>query len=160
MPKHCAICIHKKRCEIDQLIINKEPYATIATRFHIKGKNPIQVIKSHVFHGHLQKIIAEAHKNEEIKKGLVLSECVREIYDLSIKAAQKAYDEDLKAYGSCMAQAKGVLEFLPSDQKNEMDKKQSGFASLYLNKAKEHYKQEREREREREAVDINGSIQT
>ncbi|MCZ7406345.1 MAG: hypothetical protein O8C67_15650 [Candidatus Methanoperedens sp.] len=142
MAKHCAICIHKFRCEIDQLIINKEPYATIATRFRIKGKNPIQVIKGHVFRGHVQKNIAETYKNEEIKKGLVLSECVKEIYNMSIRAAQKAYDEDLKAYGSCMAQAKGVLEFLPSDQKEEMDLKQSGFASLYLDKAEEHYKKE------------------
>jgi len=142
--RKCSICTHKNRCQIDDLILAKTPYNTIAHQFKIKGKDPIQTIKNHVRYKHIPKAVEDAAKlidnNNTIQIGLNISKCAQEIYDLCLKGAKKAEAEDLRALGSCISPAVKVLELLGKGDERPLDaQKDSGFSKAYLKRAKEVY---------------------
>lgn len=149
MAKKCSICSHRNRDQIDQLIVQKTPYRTIAEKFKIKAKDPIQAIKNHVRYGHISKQIREAQEkvqeSEEVRQGLELGACAKEIYDLSMGAAKLAKEEDLRAFGGCIGPAIKVLELLkPGEGKQDEPSKESGFMTGYLRRAEEVYGEEKQ----------------
>jgi hypothetical protein len=144
MAKKCSICSHRNHDQIDQLIIQKTPYRTIAEKYKIKAKDPIQAIKNHVRYGHISKQIQKAQEevqeSEEVRQGLELGACAKDIYDLSMDAAKLAKDEDLRAFGGCIGPAIKVLELLkPGEGKQDEPPKESGFMAGYLKRAGEVY---------------------
>lgn len=144
MAKKCSICSHRNHDQIDQLIVQKTPYRTIAEKFKIKAKDPIQAIKNHVRYGHISKQIQKAQEkvqeSEEVERGLELQKCAQDIYDLSMEAAKLAKDEDLRAFGSCVSPAIKVLELLkPGEGKQDEPSKESGFMAGYMKRAAEIY---------------------
>ena len=147
MVKKCSVCSHRNRDQIDQLIIHKTPYRTIAEKFKIKAKDPIQAIKNHVRYGHISKQIQTAQEkvqeSEEVRQGLELGACAKDIYDLSMDAARTAKGEDLRAFGSCIGPAIKVLELLkPGEGKQDEQPKDSGFMTGYLKRAGEVHEKE------------------
>lgn len=112
MSKVCAICANKNHDQIDKLIVQKTPYRTIAEKFKIKAKDPIQAIKNHVRYGHISKKIQDAQESEEVRSGLELQACVQEVYSLCLDAAKDARQKDLRAFGGCIGPAVKVLEIL------------------------------------------------
>jgi hypothetical protein len=144
MAKKCSICSHRNHDQIDQLIVQKTPYRTIAEKFKIKAKDPVQAIKNHVRYGHISKQIQKAQEkvqeSEEVRQGLELGACAKDIYDLSMGAAKLAKEEDLRAFGGCIGPAIKVLELLkPGEGKQDEPSKESGFMAGYMKRAAEIY---------------------
>ena len=141
MPKKCFICSHKNRCQIDELILNKTPYSTIAHQFKLPGKDPTQVIKNHVRYGHIPKEIKSAAIEKQTEIGLNVAGCAQEIYDICLRAAKKAETHDLRALGSCIAPAVKVLEILSKGNPDKPDgeKKDSVFMAGYMSRASKVY---------------------
>lgn len=147
MAKKCSICSHRNHDQIDQLIVEKTPYRTIAEKFKIKAKDPIQAIKNHVRYGHvstqIQKAQEKVQESEEVRQGLELGACAKDIYDLSMGAAKLAKEEDLRAFGGCIGPAIKVLELLkPGEGKQDEQPKDSGFMTGYLKRAGDVYEKE------------------
>jgi hypothetical protein len=142
MSKKCFICSNKNRCQIDELILSKTPYNTIAHQFKISGKNPIDTIKNHVRYGHISKTIQAAANEREIQIGLNLATCAKEIYEIATGSAKDArIAKQFGAVGSCLGPAAKVLEVL---SKGDPDKppetpKESGFMAGYMKRAGEVY---------------------
>lgn len=147
MAKKCSVCSHRNHDQIDQLILSKTPYRTIAEKYKIKAKDPIQAIKNHVRYGHIpkqiQKANEEAREKEEVQQGLKIQSCAQDIYDLSMDAARLAKDEDLRAFGGCIGPAIKVLELLNKPQegveKSDGQPKDSGFMAGYMKRAEATY---------------------
>ena len=142
MSKKCSICTHKNRCQIDELILSKTPYRTIAHEFKIKGKDPVQTIKNHVRYNHIPQIIKEAEKNRQTQIGLNIQKCAQEIYDIATGAAQEARSEGhFNAVGSCLGPAAKVLDILSkgSEDKPQGTPKESGYIKGYLGRAEGVY---------------------
>jgi hypothetical protein len=150
MTKKCSICSHRNHDQIDQLILKKTPYRTIAEKYRIKAKDPIQAIKNHVRYKHIPKQIQTAqeksHDQEEVRQGLKLQSCAQDIYDLAMDAARMAKNEDLRAFGGCIGPAIKVLELLnkPGGEDNPPggQPKESGFIAGYMKRAGDVYAKE------------------
>jgi len=144
MVKKCSICSHRNRDQIDQLIVQKTPYRTIAEKFKIKAKDPIQAIKNHVRYGHISKQIQKAQEkvqeSDEVKHGLELQKCAQDIYDLSIEAAKLAKEEDLRAFGGCISPAIKVLEILGKVPEHPGTSQESPLLSTLKTDVKETFK--------------------
>ncbi len=145
MAKKCTICTHRNHDLIDQLILSKTPYRTIADKYRIKAKDPIQAIKNHVRYGHIPKQIQQAsekaREQDEVRQGLALQACAQDIYDLAMEAARLAKADDLRAFGACIGPAIKVLELLnkPGEEKPDCQPKDSGFMAGYLKRAGKVY---------------------
>lgn len=144
MAKKCSICSHRNRDQIDLLILQKTPYRTIAQKYKIKAKDPIQAIKNHVRYGHISKQIQEAQEkaqeSEGVRRGLDLGARAEDIYCLCMEAAKLAKEKDLKAFGGCISPAIKVLELIkPGEGKQDENLKESGFISGYMKRAGEVY---------------------
>lgn len=131
MSKKCFICSHKNRCQIDELILSKTPYNTIAHQFKIPGKNPVDTIKNHVRYGHIPKSIKAAANENDIKTGLNLQTCAQEIYDIATGSAKDArVARQFGAVGSCLGPAAKVLEILNKGE--PQDNAKSGLEEMRL----------------------------
>ena len=140
MVKTCSVCSHRNRDQIDKLIVQKTPYRTIAEKFKIKAKDPIQAIKNHVRYGHVSKKIQEAQEFEEARSGLELQACVQEVYSLCLDAAKAARKSDLKAFGTCISPAIKVLEILGKVPEHPGTSQESPLLSTLKTDVKETFK--------------------
>lgn len=127
MPPKCTICAHKKRDQIDQCVAKGEPMRRIAARFDVGVKS----LERHVKSGHVSKAILEAEKESEVKRGLDLQKCAREIYDLALESAKDAKKaKKFNAIGSCLQPAAKVIDILSKGEPQNINLNVSSDADL------------------------------
>jgi hypothetical protein len=99
VPPKCTICCHKKRCAIDQYIVDGETSRNIAKQFKVGYSS----VERHIKAGHVSEPIKAAEREKLIKQGKTLHERLRDAQDICLEAALQAKADDLRAFGGCMA---------------------------------------------------------
>jgi hypothetical protein len=117
----CSICTNKKRCQIDQCVLDGASYRLISSQFKVGEKS----IERHVNAGHVSKILESAAADSERKRGLDIQKCAQEIYDLCFGTAQDIRRTDPRCIGSLLGPAVKVLEIL--NKGNDEDKDRPGL---------------------------------
>jgi len=131
----CSICIHKKRCAIDQSVADGVSYRRIATLFNVGEKS----VERHVKNGHVDKSIQAAANDKQASNGKSLQEKIDEAYKLALDAAKTAKEKDLRSFGGCIG---GVMKALEIEARikgagNNEPPKESAFWKSYMNRAGE-----------------------
>lgn len=127
MPPKCTICAHKKRDQIDRCVAKGKPMRRIAARFDVGVKS----LERHVKAGHVSKAILEAEKESEVKRGLDLQKCAREIYDLALESAKDAKKaKKFNAIGSCLQPAAKVIDILSKGEPQNINLNMSTDSDL------------------------------
>lgn len=62
VPRRCTICIHKKRNEIENVLIENQPFRAIASQFGVSHKS----LQRHKKNGHIAKSLIKAHEINKI----------------------------------------------------------------------------------------------
>lgn len=127
MSKPCSICSHKNRDQIDKCLLSKTSYRNIKERFGVS----LGALNRHVNEGHVSKKVKKAQESEEIRQGLDLQACAKEIYDLcleSAKAAKKA--KQFNAIGSCLQPAAKVIDILSKGEPQNINLNMSTDSDL------------------------------
>jgi hypothetical protein len=99
----------------------------IAARFDVGVKS----LERHVKSGHVSKAILEAEKESEVKRGLDLQKCAREIYDLALESAKDAKKaKKFNAIGSCLQPAVKVIDILSKGEPQNINLNMSTDSDL------------------------------
>ena len=123
MPPRCSICNNKKRCQIDQCIIEGNSSRNIAKRFGVGYGSVVR----HINAGHVDDFIKLTNQSKQISQGLDVQKCAQEIYDLCYTTAQECKSKDPRCVGSLLAPAVKVLEIL---NKGNDDSSKSGLDEM------------------------------
>jgi hypothetical protein len=138
VPRKCSICSHKKRCQIDESLINNAEYSGLAREYRVSE----DALKRHVDKGHISKVIQAAANENQIAHGKSLQEKIDEAYKLALDAAKDAKKSDLRAFGGCIGGVMKALEIearIKGDGKPPEPPKQSGFMKAYVEQGKKFY---------------------
>lgn len=119
MSKPCSICVHKKRCQIDQSLLKRQDIAAVAKEYRVSE----DALGRHVRNKHISAIIEAAHNDSQNKIGLEIGACAQEIYDIATGSAKDARAaRQFGAVGSCLNPAAKVLEILNKGNDKDNDK--------------------------------------
>ena len=130
MSKPCSICVHKKRCQIDQSYLKTQDIAAIAKQYRVSE----DALGRHVRNKHISEIIEAAHNESQIKTGLEISACAKEIYDVALGSAKDARAaRQFGAVGSCLNPAAKILEILNKGKEDNMGKGASAIITFIEN---------------------------
>ena len=121
--RRCAICVHKKRSEIETAMISGESsYSTIAHQYGVK----LSCLKDHKRYGHIPVESLVAAKEEEEQHSIDVADLLSECLEISLGSAREA--RAAKAYGSIgsiMAASLKVAELLsrtaPGSEESGLD---------------------------------------
>jgi len=107
MGRKCSICIHKKRKEIEEALLENQSLRHIASQFGINYRS----IQRHLKNGHIEKSIIEAHELKDIIHGRDLLEKVFYLQQeaLHILREAKRVRDNMTAL-SAIARASKLLE--------------------------------------------------
>jgi hypothetical protein len=108
VPPRCSICNNRKRCQIDQCIIDGDSSRTIAKRFDVGFAS----VNRHIKAGHVSDFIKLNNQIKQQGQSLNVQKCAQEIYDLCFTTAQDIKFKDPRCVGSLLAPAVKVLEIL------------------------------------------------
>ena len=108
MPRACSICSHKKRNEIDSLlVIDGSSLRDIAGQYGVTKS----ALQRHTENGHVIKKIAKAAEVKEVKEALTLKERRQKLVERIDTCLTKAEEaNDLKAFASLMREAREMLK--------------------------------------------------
>ena len=108
MPRRCTVCTHNKRAEIDQALVARQPFRTIADRFSVSKS---ALIRHH--DDHLPAALVRAQEATEAAQADALLAQVCDLRDRAIGILDTAEaEEDLKAAISAIREARGCVELL------------------------------------------------
>lgn len=114
--KPCSICADKNRCQIDEEYLKTTDIRGTARKFHVSE----DALGRHISKGHISKAIQAAANENEIKHGLNLHTCAKEIYEIATGSAKDARAaKQFGAVGSCLGPAAKVLEILNKGNDDE-----------------------------------------
>ncbi len=106
MPRRCTICTHKEREPIDQALVAREPFRTIADRFGVKKTSLIRHSDDHV--------PAELVKAKDAADVACADDLLAQVCNLRDKALgilEKAENtNDLRAALGAIREARGCVE--------------------------------------------------
>ena len=138
MSKPCSICVHKKRCQIDQSYLEMQDIAAVAKKYRVSE----DALGRHIRKKHISRVIEAAAIETKTKIGLDIQKCAQEIYDIATGSAQDARSiGQFGAIGGCLGAAAKVLDILnkgPEDR-SQVAPKESGYIKGYLGRAEEIY---------------------
>ena len=108
MPRHCTVCDHSDRAEIDAALVERQPFRDLAGRFRLS---------STALHRHAQRhvpaTLARAQEAQEVARGDDLLAQVEELKDRAMGVLARAEGaEDLRAAVSAIKEARGCVELL------------------------------------------------
>ena len=130
MGKVCSICVHKKRCQIDQSLLQSQDIAKVAQTYRVS----YDALYRHYKNGHIDKEIKEAQKEVEKSERLDVHKCAREIYKIGTEAANEARRAgQYGAVGSCLGAAAKVVDIL-KDTRNDGEGKAAIIAFVSMEK--------------------------
>jgi uncharacterized cupredoxin-like copper-binding protein len=102
VPPRCTICDNKKRCAIDQCVIDGGSLRHIASQFNIGYKS----LERHIKSGHIDQAIKAADHENRIKHGKTLFERIQYLQNLALDEALEAKkDKDRRGFAACLAVA-------------------------------------------------------
>ncbi len=105
MPRHCTICEHPKKEEIDRQIVNGNTFRNIAKLFSLSAA-AVYRHKEHV-----SRVLVNAKKAKEIAHADGLLEQVEDLQLRAMNILTKAEaKEDFRAATSAIREARGCLE--------------------------------------------------
>ncbi len=108
MSRRCTICTHKKRAEIDQALVARQPFRAIA-RQHSVSKDAL--IRHH--DDHLPAALVQAQEATEAAQADALLAQVVGLKDRAISILDTAEaEDDLKAAIAAIREARGCVELL------------------------------------------------
>jgi hypothetical protein len=126
----CSVCADKNRCAIDESYIKTADIRGTARKFHISE----DALGRHISNGHISKAVQAAEDSKLIEHGINLQSSAQEIYDLCLRAANKAEKKDLRSFGSCISPAVKVLEILSKG--SEGGKKSTAAIDIFIEELK------------------------
>jgi hypothetical protein len=108
MTRHCTVCDHSDRDEIDAALVERQPFRNLAGRFRLS---------STALHRHAQRhvpaTLARAQEAQEVARGDDLLAQVEELKARAMGVLAKAEAaEDLRASVSAIKEARGCVELL------------------------------------------------
>ncbi len=108
MTRHCTVCDHSDRDEIDAALVERQPFRNLAGRFRLS---------STALHRHAQRhvpaTLAQARQAQEVARGDDLLAHVEGLRDRAIGVLARAEAaEDLRAAVSAIKEARGCVELL------------------------------------------------
>jgi hypothetical protein len=134
--KPCSICIHNKRCQIDEEVTRTADIRGTARKFRVSE----DALGRHVNKGHVAEKVKKAQEAEDINHGLNLQACAQEIYDLAIGSAKDARAEkQFSAIGSCLGPAAKVLDILQKSNEGGSEPKESSLINSLKDRVKEAF---------------------
>ena len=108
MPRRCTICLHDKRHDIDQALVERRPFRAIA-RQHGVSKDAL--IRHH--DDHLPTALVKAQAAREAANADALLAQVVDLRDKALAVLNKAEgSDDLRAAVSAIREARGCVELL------------------------------------------------
>ena len=108
MPRTCTICTHDKRPDIDQALVERRPFRTIAAQH---GVSKSALIRHH--DDHLPASLLKAQAAREAADADALLAQVVDLRDKALGILEKAEaSEDLRAAVSAIREARGCVELL------------------------------------------------
>ena len=108
MPRRCTVCTHNKRAEIDQALVARQPFRTIADRFSV---SKTALIRHH--DDHLPTALVRAQEASEAAQADNLLAQVCDLRDRALGILDTAgAEEDLKAAIAAIREARGCVELL------------------------------------------------
>ncbi len=108
MPRKCTICTHKSRPKIDQALVERQPFQTIADRFEV---SKTALIRHH--DDHLPASLVQAQKATEAAQADALLAQVVDLRDKALGVLEKAEGaDDLRAAVSAIREARVCVELL------------------------------------------------
>lgn len=108
MPRHCTVCDHPQREKIDELLIEGEPYRSIAKQFLLSDA----AVYRHKGE-HLSKALIKAREVREVAQADTLLEQVQSLQVKTLDILAKAeVAGDLKTSLGAIREARGNLELL------------------------------------------------
>jgi hypothetical protein len=107
MPRHCTVCVHPQRDEIDKILVNGEPYRYIALQYHVSEMS----LSRHK--SHLNGLLLKAKNSQEVAQADNLLDDVKDLQNKALSILSKAEAEkDYRAATSAIREARGCLELL------------------------------------------------
>ncbi len=108
MPRRCTICTHKRRVEIDQALVAREPFRAIARQY---GVSKDALLRHH--DDHLPTALVKAQDAAEAAQADALLAQVVELRDRALGVLDKAEGaDDLRAATGAIREARGCVELL------------------------------------------------
>jgi hypothetical protein len=107
MPRHCTVCDHPERGEIDRLLVGGEPYRSIAKQFSL-SESAVYRHKSH-----LSGTLIKAKEAEQVTQADNLLDQIRDLQKKALSILSKAEAaKDYRAATGAIREARGCLELL------------------------------------------------
>jgi len=108
MSRHCSVCNHGKRNDIDAAIITREPYRDMAARFSLSPSS----VSRHA-HIHLPRTLMQAQEADEVIRGDSLLEQVPSLQDRTMHILTEAEDTgDLREALQAIREIRSNMELL------------------------------------------------
>ena len=107
MPRVCTICINSERGKIEKMLLNGEPYRSIAKQYSL-SEAAVYRHKSH-----LNVTLLKARRTREVAHADNLLDQVKDLQSRALKILSKAEKaEEWRAATSAIREARGCLELL------------------------------------------------
>jgi len=107
MPRVCTVCNHPSKVEIDRMLVEGEPYRSIAKQFSLSDA----AVYRHK--SHLNGTLIKAKGIKEIVQADNLMEQVRDLQKRALNILSKTEEsEDWRAATGAIREARGCLELL------------------------------------------------
>ena len=108
MPRRCTVCIHKKRIEIDQALVERQAFRAIARQYKVSKD---ALLRHH--DDHLPAALVKAQAAAEAAQADALLAQVVDLRDKALGVLSRAEAaEDLRAAVSAIREARGCVELL------------------------------------------------
>jgi hypothetical protein len=108
MPRTCTICAHDKRPTIDEALVARRPFRTIADQYSV---SKTALIRHH--DDHLPSSLMKAQSAREAANADALLAQVVDLRDKALSVLEKAEgSDDLRAAVSAIREARGCVELL------------------------------------------------
>jgi len=107
MPRVCTVCNHPSKVEIDRMLVEGEPYRSIAKQFSLSDATVYR------HKSHLNGTLLKAKEVREIAQADNLLEQVRNLQKRALNILSKTEEaEDWRAATGAIREARGCLELL------------------------------------------------
>ncbi len=107
MPRVCTVCNHPNKVEIDRMLVEGEPYRSIAERFSLSSTSTYR------HKSHINRTLLKANEVREIARSDSLLEQLRDLQTRALNILSKTEEaEDWRAATGAIREARGCLELL------------------------------------------------